>query len=284
MLRLTLASIFGLLALSTQAAPPLLTQFQLNEEARTAYQLYQTNLSQKAFAYSADGKFGSSERRANEEDAARVALQACQKSSQRICQLYALNEESWQDRYSEFLRSSEASLTKLKSIQQKPLEIEGINWGFNAAQQLRRQSLGLHYPTPTQIQGITTINTPDLIQRMLKKEIVLFDAQGLSNRQATLPFAYLLDGSSNHYDSHHSIWNVRLESAFASLMAQHFPDKDQAIAVYCSSPDCWLSVNTLLQLQKQGYRQLFWYRGGMMAWYEAKLPVVKPAPALVVTY
>ncbi len=284
MRRSALFSLFCLLPALSQAAPALLTQFKLSEEAQLAYQQFQESLQHKAFAYSRDGQFGRSERRANEEDAARVAMQACQKQSKTLCQLYAINEDSWEARYNEFLRASEASLSQLKPGHPKLKETEEIDWLLSTAQNLRRQSLGMHYPTPRQIQGITTLSTQELIERIKQKNLVLLDAQGLSNRQATLPFAYLVDGSSNHYDAKDAAWNEKLRLAFLNLMEQHFPDKDQAIAVFCTGPDCWLSVNTLLQLQRQGYRQLYWYRGGMMAWLEAKLPVVKPAPALVVSY
>ena len=39
--------------------------------------------------------------------------------------------------------------------------------------------------------------------------------------------------------------------------------------------ECWLSYNAALTATDLGYTNLYWYRGGISAWNQARLPVVR---------
>jgi PQQ-dependent catabolism-associated CXXCW motif protein len=60
-----------------------------------------------------------------------------------------------------------------------------------------------------------------------------------------------------------------------SLFAQVAPDKNAPLVVYCLSWECWLSYNATLTAGDLGYKNLYWYRGGISAWNQARLPVVR---------
>jgi len=45
--------------------------------------------------------------------------------------------------------------------------------------------------------------------------------------------------------------------------------------VYCLSWECWLSYNATLTASDLGYTNLYWYRGGVSAWNQARLPVLR---------
>lgn len=45
------------------------------------------------------------------------------------------------------------------------------------------------------------------------------------------------------------------------------------IVVYCSDPMCWMSYNAALRAIAAGYRNVYWYRGGLRAWQMAGLRI-----------
>jgi PQQ-dependent catabolism-associated CXXCW motif protein len=49
--------------------------------------------------------------------------------------------------------------------------------------------------------------------------------------------------------------------------------KDQPLVFFCLGARCWESYNAVLRAHHAGYRNLFWYRGGINAWMEAGLEV-----------
>jgi rhodanese-related sulfurtransferase len=55
--------------------------------------------------------------------------------------------------------------------------------------------------------------------------------------------------------------------------AELLPDKNAAIAVYCSNPACGNSQAVATRLEKLGYTAVRKYREGIQDWVEAGLPV-----------
>jgi len=49
--------------------------------------------------------------------------------------------------------------------------------------------------------------------------------------------------------------------------------QDEDILVYCSNVDCHASLAVIQKLRDHGYRHLSHYRGGLIDWEEAGLPV-----------
>ena len=74
-------------------------------------------------------------------------------------------------------------------------------------------------------------------------------------------------------------WAFRAKHIPKSL---HFPNDQEAFAglghdddivVYCSNVDCNASLALLKKLRDHGYRNLAHYRGGLIDWEEAGLPL-----------
>ncbi|HJQ55456.1 MAG TPA: rhodanese-like domain-containing protein [Vineibacter sp.] len=53
---------------------------------------------------------------------------------------------------------------------------------------------------------------------------------------------------------------------------------DYPIVFFCQGPRCWESYNALLRAYEAGYRNLYWYRGGLAAWSAAGLQM-QPLPS-----
>ena len=51
-------------------------------------------------------------------------------------------------------------------------------------------------------------------------------------------------------------------------------DAYRPIVFFCMGARCWESYNAVLRAHHAGYRNLYWYRGGISAWMEAGLEVV----------
>lgn len=54
-------------------------------------------------------------------------------------------------------------------------------------------------------------------------------------------------------------------------------DHNRRIVVYCH-PECWLSWNAAKRAIGKGYRQVYWYPGGIESWQDAGLPTAITRP------
>jgi 3-mercaptopyruvate sulfurtransferase SseA len=48
--------------------------------------------------------------------------------------------------------------------------------------------------------------------------------------------------------------------------------------LYSESRETWFAVNAVLRAKKMGYKNVSWYRGGLVAWQAAGLPTVPQLP------
>jgi rhodanese-related sulfurtransferase len=133
-------------------------------------------------------------------------------------------------------------------------------------------------PTPSGLPGIATIHTQALAE-MIKSAsppqlIALASFQG-----QTLTSARLFEQGGIAFDV--PVVERELEARFARMMRLLAPKTDQALVLYCLGPDSWFSVNAALRAKKMGYQRVYWYRGGLAAWTEAKLPTVIQLPRAV---
>ncbi|MFZ6743616.1 rhodanese-like domain-containing protein [Undibacterium sp. JH2W] len=256
-------------------------QFELGKSAQAGFEKYKEHKTKKAFAVAADGAWGTAYGASNDIQAIRLALANCQRRSKSHCQLYDLDDDAFQDKYALFLSQSEMAIKNFK-VQNGYQDYETGDWFLPPAKHIRLGSEGFHYATPTSIEGIKNISTPELAEKLAKKQISVIDALGIDNTSMTLPYAISLDGAANLADDPEAAFNKNLDADLLALMKKNFPQKDAAIAVFCASEECWMSINTLVRLKDMGYSNLYWYRGGVAAWQAAKLPVVKAVPLLTV--
>jgi rhodanese-related sulfurtransferase/ABC-type nitrate/sulfonate/bicarbonate transport system substrate-binding protein len=52
-------------------------------------------------------------------------------------------------------------------------------------------------------------------------------------------------------------------------------DKNQEIMFSCGGPECWKSYKSAVRAMQEGYKRIYWFRGGIKEWLEAGLPIDK---------
>lgn len=124
-----------------------------------------------------------------------------------------------------------------------------------------------HAPTPTTIPGATVATTGALTQAITNGEqIVIIDVLG---GNYSLPGAYMAAALASGGD-----FNDRIQQQAAQWLGQITGNNaQQAIVIYCSDPNCWLSYNATLRTVNAGYTNVYWYRGGLQAWQMAGQPL-----------
>jgi rhodanese-related sulfurtransferase len=250
-----------------------------SETVQKAFAGYKNLSGNKAFAAAADGSWAAASDKENENQAIVSALSGCEKNSSRPCTLIAVNQESTIKELARFKQNSDLAMSQLKMASGKP-EYTEPQWFLAQAVNPRKPDEPMHYATPTSIKGVRTISTRDLIEKMKNRSLILLDALGLNNQTGTLPHAYSLHGAELAFNEPEK--NKDFEVYMEKVLALYIPDKTQAIAVYCASADCWLSVNALIHLRNIGYSNLYWYRGGLVTWMHYELPTIMPKANLIV--
>ena len=125
-------------------------------------------------------------------------------------------------------------------------------------------------PTPTKIVGAETITTPQM-RDLLKASPAPVAIDVLDgNRTITMPGALWWPwagfGSSLKDDT---------ETRFAAALAKATGgNKATAVVFFCRSKTCWLSTNAVIRAVSLGYKNVYWYRGGLEAWRGAGLTMV----------
>jgi rhodanese-related sulfurtransferase len=151
------------------------------------------------------------------------------------------------------------------AIDPKIFAFEMRDFGVPPTQHLRQNEF--HAPTPTSIPGGQVASTEALAQAMNGRvPLVLIDVLGA---QYSLPQAYAAGPMASP-----GSFNDRTQQQVAQWLGQVTRgDREMPIVVFCSDPMCWLSYNGSLRAIAAGYRNVYWYRGGLQAWQMAGLPL-----------
>lgn len=127
-----------------------------------------------------------------------------------------------------------------------------------------------HGGTPTTLAGGKLISTYGLHRMLTQKSksqpVVINALQGPATE--LMPGSVWLSGAGSA---------GRFNDDTQKRLAQHLQsltdgDKKRALVFYCLDVNCWLSYNAALRAVTAGYRNVYWYRGGLRAWYAAGLP------------
>jgi rhodanese-related sulfurtransferase len=123
------------------------------------------------------------------------------------------------------------------------------------------ENLVAPYGPPMTLSGATVISTEDLVQKLRMRaqhqtEFVLIDARDCDEAGETITGAICLTTHSS---------DALLNKAPIS----------KPIVVFCHDGGCPLSFELAKLAMATGYRQVFWYRGGINAWTAAGLPRTK---------
>lgn len=62
-------------------------------------------------------------------------------------------------------------------------------------------------------------------------------------------------------------------TVFLDRLHRKIPDPATPLVVYCNGVYCWKSLKALRAANDNGYRKLYWLRGGITEWRRAGLPL-----------
>lgn len=151
---------------------------------------------------------------------------------------------------------------------------------FGVAPRREPETRRTHGPTPPTVPGAATITTRELKSRIEGNEAFrLVDVLGtVASKRAVIPGAHWVPnmGGSDWTAAAHS--SGARAKAFRAILGRIAPDRDVPVAFYCVNAECWLSYNAALHALRLGYKNVYWYRGGLEAWRAAQLPLVDAAP------
>ncbi len=128
-----------------------------------------------------------------------------------------------------------------------------------------------HGPTPVTLAGGRLITTYRLRQRLLGKQtkpVLINTRTGKSTE--SIPGSVWLGGAGQ---------NGQFSGPIQARMARHLKaltggNKRRTLVFYCTGVHCWSAYDAALRAVNLDYRNVYWYRGGLRAWYAAGLPTV----------
>src|SRR6218665_2811887 len=272
-----LISIFLPFAASAQKAPKYPPN--LSEAGRQGYLAqYVKAPANKAFAVTRDGQKFVAIAGVDAADAAAPAVSApCLSTPGVPCRLWMVNDQELYSRYAESAHLSSAAVAKL------PPALAGKRFGEEEVEPQVEEPASLragndiHGPTPLSgPAGSKVIHTDELVAlyKSDRRLVVLDVLQSKALQRKMLPKANWIYGAG---------WeqaevNANISRLLAPTMRALAPRKDTPIVTYCSNRDCWLSWNAALRLVQAGYKNVYWYRGGIEAWRAPELPLIQPPP------
>ncbi len=117
--------------------------------------------------------------------------------------------------------------------------------------------------TPLTTPGAATVTTHQLVNALANhvNEVTLVDAAGCDDHPS-IPGARCLDPQEDA----------------AQALSRAGVDAGAPVVFFCHGPTCAWSSTMATRAGAAGWRNVFWYRGGMSAWNEAEGPAMAPQP------
>lgn len=271
--RRLLRGLAALPALATLAAPPALGQgapmipFIGPADHAQIARRYFPGAPQKALAVTEAGGWGAAVDLPDLDEARRAALAGCQRSNRRHpCIIAYENDTAVLDANYRPETVQRLALDLLRGARPAQAHYAGEERASGLAPVAERRRGVLHAPTPLAVPGARTLTTPALVAMINTGAPVLVNVLDWSEGAFAIPGTKWIPG----------LGAPALEAAqAAAVLAAAQPDKAAPLVFYCLSWECWLSYNAALVALELGYRNVYWYRGGIQAWNEAGLPVVR---------
>ena len=116
--------------------------------------------------------------------------------------------------------------------------------------------------TPLVIPGAITLTTPELVNMLYKNTDVLLIDSLYGPHEWTIPHATRVPwaGRSGTFDDDTQVnLKIRLDNLTTGNL-------DTKLVFFCIGSVCWESYNASLRALHAGYRNVYWYRGGLSAW------------------
>jgi PQQ-dependent catabolism-associated CXXCW motif protein len=225
---------------------------------------------QKVLAMTEAGGWGMAQGRPSVDDARAGALAECQKrNSRHPCFVAAVNDDSvLQATYTpQAIYDGAMELLKRAPLDAQFYFSEERDGGIPPT--IARHTSNMHSATPKTVPGAKTITTRELVELYKTSKPVVINVLDWTEGSFALPGTLWIQGMGKARLSGSDFLELK------SLVAQAIPDKSVPVVVYCLSWECWLSYNATLTAHDLGFKNLYWYRGGVSAWNQARLPVVR---------
>jgi PQQ-dependent catabolism-associated CXXCW motif protein len=148
----------------------------------------------------------------------------------------------------------------------RQMQMERQDFGIAPTAQLHAGEM--HGPTPTSIPGGQVITTKGLIELLRGGQVPVLTLDVLGGAEMIQGAVYAVPAAqSGSFDD-------QVQQQLGKFLAQATGgNKAHPIVLYCLSPQCWMSYNAALRAINLGYTNVLWYRGGIEAWKQARLPV-----------
>jgi rhodanese-related sulfurtransferase len=88
-----------------------------------------------------------------------------------------------------------------------------------------------------------------------------------------VPFKLVMASSDFGFRAKHIPGSLHVDTHGARAVKPAALDEDDDIVVYCSNADCNASLALIARLLEHGYRKVSHYRGGLIDWEGAGLPL-----------
>ena len=228
----------------------------LRERGREAYTAFLRALPSRAFALGDQGFSGWRGGEGVRSAAIAGALLNCNELARNICRVYAVDNDIVYARYTQFEEQS----VKLRAA------IRERDFPFGDYGDETRELA----ETPHNTDGLRTLKTVDLAKIMASavRPVLIDVTEG--EPHDTLPNAWWIKGAGLA-DPDADI-RRRLGAVLDGLTAG---DKTASLAFFCGDARCALSLKAAQRARELGYPNVIWYRGGVSAWKDARLPTLE---------
>lgn len=124
--------------------------------------------------------------------------------------------------------------------------------------------------TPTTLGGGTIISTYQLHQFLKRGAPVVMINTLEGDLTEVIPGSVWLSGAG----ANGTFWDATQSEFEAKLEAITGGNRDTPLVFYCLDAQCWYAYNASMRAIMMRYNNVYWYRGGLMAWNSAGLPHV----------
>lgn len=121
-------------------------------------------------------------------------------------------------------------------------------------------------PTPRELDGVVTVDTPQVKEAVAGRQAVLIDFRDSSAFGQTLPRALncpVIALTPTALDETEVRKAAKAMEACASVTRS---DKAKTIIVFCTGVECWSAPKAAVALTQMGYTKVHWYRRGVEGW------------------
>jgi rhodanese-related sulfurtransferase len=128
--------------------------------------------------------------------------------------------------------------------------------------------------TPTDVQGAAVVSAAE-VAKLIASGVAVIDTRSLKEFEhehiTGAIHAPYIERSRKERD---------FDSALDDYSAITKLPKDKPLIFLCNGPECWKSYKASRIAIENGYKNVYWYRGGMPDWHDKSMPTVGAALAL----